>query len=71
MAFTPTYRVVPRDGGYAVVTNSMNGTEFVCTVVTKSEAKAEKWAFALRRATQVETDRRSAVLSGKRRIDDD
>jgi hypothetical protein len=71
MAFTPTYSVVSRDGGYAVMTTNVKGIEFICTVVTPEKARAERWAFELRRAAQVETDRREAVLSGKRRIDDD
>ena len=71
MPFTPPYRVVPREGGYAVMTANVKGVEFICTVVTREKARAEQWAFVLRRAAQVETDRRDAVLSGKRHIDDD
>ena len=70
MPFEPTYRVVPRDGGYAVMTANEKGVEFTCTVATPEKARAEQWAFALRRAAQVETDRRTAVLSGKRSIED-
>jgi hypothetical protein len=70
MPFEPTYRVVPRDGGYAVMTANVKGVEFTCTVATPEKARAEQWAFALRRAAQVETDRRTAVRSGKRSIED-
>lgn len=71
MPFTPTYRVVPHEGGYAVMTANVKGVEFICTLVAHEKEKAEKWAFALRRAAQVETDRRTAVLTGKRRLEDD
>ena len=70
MPFTPTYRVVSHEGGYAVMTANVKGVEFICTLVTREKARAEQWAFALRRAAQVETDRRTAVLSGKRSIED-
>jgi hypothetical protein len=70
MPFEPTYRVVSRDGDYAVMTANEKGIEFICTVVTHDKVRAEQWAFALRRAAQVETDRRTAVLSGKRSIED-
>jgi hypothetical protein len=71
MPFTPTYKVVPCKGGYAVETISANDTKYLCTLATPEKARADRWAFDLRRAAQVETDRRTAVLSGKRRIDDD
>jgi len=71
MPFTPTYSVVPHRGGFAVLTANEKGTKFLCTIVTPDKAKADRWCFELRRAAQVETDRRTAVLSGKRRIEDD
>ena len=71
MLFEPTFSVVPRDDGYAVMTTNEKGTEFICTVVTRDKTRAEQWCFALRRGAQVETDRRTAVLSGKRRLEDD
>ena len=75
MPFELTYKVATReDGGkpsYCVVTNTMKGEEYACTRSTREKATAEKWCRTLRGAARVETDRRKAVLSGKRRIDDD
>jgi hypothetical protein len=61
-----TYRVESREncGGkmshYVVATNE-KGVEYICTRFTHDKASAEKWCSTLRRAWQVETDRKKAT----------
>ena len=70
MPFTPTYNVVPCEGGYAVETTSANGTKYLCTLATPHKAKAEQWCRALQGAARVETERAKDVREGKRQMDD-
>lgn len=70
MPFTPTYSVVPSEGGYAVETISASGTKYLCTLATPNKEKAEQWCRALQGAARVETERAKDVRAGKRQMDD-
>lgn len=70
MPFEPTYNVVSRKGGFAVMTTSANGTEFLCTLITPNKATAEQWCRKLRGAARVETERRNDIRAGRRQMDD-
>ena len=66
----PTYTVKsgsgPRGVLYWVITFGPEGQEYPVTQETKSLAQADSWCVALRRAAQVNAERR-AVAKGKRR----
>lgn len=70
MPFEPTFTVTPSKGGYVVMTTSMSGAEFPCTLVTPNKATAEAWCRKLRGAARVETERVNDIRAGRRQIDD-
>ena len=61
-----SYSIKSEDGQFFVVTHDKLGHEFPVTQLTKSNAQAEAWCTALRRAAQVNEDRR-AQAKGKQR----
>ena len=68
--FEPTYEVFSRGdcGGtqtHYVITKDRRGVEFICTQFTHDKTLAERGARDLRRAAQVESDRKKAACGGR------
>ena len=63
--FEPTYEVFSRGDCYYVITKDRRGVEFICTQFTHDKTLAERWARDLRRAAQVESDRKKAARGGR------
>ena len=49
---------------YVIVTNS-SGVEYIVTRFTHDKAQAERWCRDLRRAAQVEEDRKQQARAGR------
>ena len=68
--YEPTYEVFSRGdcGGkqsHYVITTNARGVEFICTQFTHDKALAEKWCRDLRRAAQVESDRKRVARGAR------
>jgi hypothetical protein len=68
--FEPTYSVFTREDcgrkpTHYVITTNERGVEFICTQFTHDKTLAEKWARDLRRAAQVEHDRKRQARGGR------
>jgi hypothetical protein len=68
--YEPVYTVFTREDcgrkpTHYVITTNARGVEFICTQFTHDKALAETWARDLRRAAQVESDRKRLARSGR------
>ena len=57
-----TYSVKSDNGRFWVVTHDKFGHEFDVTTSTRSRPQAEQWCTALRRAAQVNAERRAVAM---------